>query len=50
MTPIVYHLRLELDISTGADFPGVIPGERLEAVIDDLLSAACEISEHGNHI
>jgi hypothetical protein len=40
-------LQLELDISTGADFQGVIPGERVGAVIDDLLSASFEISELG---
>jgi hypothetical protein len=47
--PLLYHLRLELDISTSVIFQGVILGERVEAVIDDLLAAALEVCEHGNH-
>jgi len=48
-TPLDHHLRLELDISTSADFQGVISAESAEAVIDDLFRAANEIGERGNH-
>jgi hypothetical protein len=47
-TALDLHLRLDLDISTNVDFQGVIPGERVEAVIDDLFAGALEICEHGN--
>jgi hypothetical protein len=50
LTPRMIHLRLELDMSTSADFQGPIPRGRVEAILDDLLSAAREICQHGNHI
>jgi hypothetical protein len=49
-TQLLHHLRLELDINTSADFQRPIPRESVESVIDDLLSGASEICEHGNHL
>jgi hypothetical protein len=49
-TPLHFHLRLELDISTSADFQGLIPQERVENAIDDLFDGAIEVCERGNHL
>jgi len=49
VTPLQYHLRLELDINTAADFQGLIPRDRIQGVIEDLFRGAQEIYERGNH-
>ncbi len=46
-SPLQQHLRLELDISTSADFLGLIPRDEVVRVIDDLFDGAREICEHG---
>lgn len=43
-----YHLRLELDINTMAEFEGLIPQQKVDKVIDDLFEGAHEICEQGN--
>jgi hypothetical protein len=50
LSPMHHHLRLELDINTGADFPGKFPRQSVGAVLDDLVNGATEIFEHGNRI
>jgi hypothetical protein len=45
-----YHLHLDLDINTSADYQGVIPRGSIEGLIDDLFAAGQEISEHGNRL
>jgi hypothetical protein len=47
-SPLQYHLRLELDISTSAHFRGLIPPEAAAGLIHDLFNGAQEISEQGN--
>jgi hypothetical protein len=48
-SPLVTHLRLELDVSTNPDFQGIIPREAAVGVMDDLFNGAKEICEQGNH-
>jgi hypothetical protein len=48
-SPLVSHLRLELDINTNADFHGLLSPARAGDVIDDLFRGAKEISKQGNH-
>ena len=47
-SPLQTHVRLELDISTSANFQAIIPRESTESVIDDLFKGAQEICEKGN--
>jgi hypothetical protein len=51
LTPVPQtHVRLELDINTGAEHVGAIPREQVQSVIGDLLNGAIEISERGNRL
>jgi hypothetical protein len=47
-SPLLYHLRLELDINTSGDFRELIPRDSVGPVINDLLSGASEICQLGN--
>ena len=47
VSPDSFFLRLELDINTDADFEGMIPRDKIPAIIDDLFEGATEICEHG---
>jgi len=51
-TPIVgemrFHLRVDLDLHTAPDYPGLLPKEQMGQIIQDLREGAIEISERGN--
>lgn len=49
-SPLLYHLRVELDISTSAAFNGLIPRDTVQSVLDDLFNGATEIAERGNRL
>jgi hypothetical protein len=45
VNPDRHSLRLELDISTNADFEGLLPPTEMTAIIDDLFEGAREVSD-----
>ena len=47
VSPDSSFLRLELDINTDADFEGMLPRDKIPAIIDDLFEGAKEICEQG---
>jgi hypothetical protein len=40
--------RLELDINTAPDFGGVLPADRLEALLKEMVAFGREIAEKGD--
>jgi hypothetical protein len=48
LTPLQYHLHLDLDINTNADFQEIIPQDRVPDLINDLFAGASEVSERGS--
>lgn len=44
----VFGCVLELDINTSPDFPGVLPGQLLGAIVGELIDISIEITQHGD--
>lgn len=44
----VHACRLEMDINTAADFKDILPQDKLESILDELVDLGKEIMEHGD--
>lgn len=45
--PETYHIRLELDLNTGAEYRDIIVKERLTQLLDEMLEAAQQLAQEG---